>query len=213
MIVVLVTSVCSGCRLAQNAWLTAVVEPLQYSRNLDDKLAHNRFRKMATVALEEARALARAERDEYECEPFSDDHEQGFVDGFAEYLSAGGTGQPPPLPPRKYWRGRFQNPIGQQQILDWYDGYRHGVAAAQVGDHRSFVVVPLSDSPVLETQQRTFGRIVAGGDTAKTKGNPPTVASVSPRYADESVAALTTTISRLPPVSTPSPSRAKTGGP
>lgn len=203
MALLLIAWLSSGCRLAQNAWLTSVAEPIHYSRNLDDKFSHKRFRQMANAALDEARAIERAERDDYYCDPFSYDYEQGFIDGFTEYLAAGGTGEPPPLPPRKYWRGKFQNPAGQQQIQDWFNGYRHGVAVAQVGDYRAFVVVPLSDSPVIETQQTTFGRITARGYAVEPKqdDDKPAYTSANRSDGEPLIAAPVPTLSHLPDVS------------
>ncbi len=113
LIIVALCLLGSGCRLAHNAWLTTIAEPIHYPRNLDDKLSHKRFTGMAEVALDEAIASARADLDNYNCDPYSIDHQRGFIDGFVDYLEAGGVGAPPPLPPRKYWRGKYQTPFGQ----------------------------------------------------------------------------------------------------
>ena len=165
LLIVVLLSVCgSGCRLAHNAWLTTIAEPLHYPRNLDDRLSHKRFTEMAEVALDEAVASAHAEMDNYECDPYSVDHRRGFVDGFVDYLDAGGIDGPPPLPPRKYWRGKFQNPFGHRRIEDWFEGYQHGVATARASNYRSFVVVPTGDAIVARTEQCTYGRISANDD-------------------------------------------------
>jgi hypothetical protein len=157
-----------GCRLTHNGWLTTIAEPIHYPRNVDEKLSEIRFRDMAAAALEEARATARAELDDYECEPFSVGYQEGFIDGFVDYLMAGGTGTPPPLPPRRYWRGRFQNPLGHQLIADWFAGYEHGAGLARTSNYRTFVTVPVSDAIVSGTMQNVYGRISASapGETS-----------------------------------------------
>lgn len=214
LIVVLVLGFSPGCRLAHNLWLTSVSEPIHYARNLDEKLSKREFEAMAEAALAQERAVARAERDNYACEPFSIDHELGFTAGFSEYLSAGGTGEPPPLPPRKYWRRAYQNPVGQQQINDWFDGYRHGVAVAVAGNYRSYVVVPLSDAPIINTEQTTYGRITAAPpeDNAPEELPNSKVASsaaseVRPTASSSRPVVVRPTISHLPPLTAPESDR------
>jgi hypothetical protein len=151
----------SGCRLAQNAWWTTVSEPIHYPRNVDQKLSKKRFQAMAESALDEARSTMRAELDDYAIEPFTVDHELGFVDGYVDYLEAGGTGDPPPLPPRRYWKGKYQNPYGYERMQEWFRGYEHGALAARDSNYRMFVTVPLSDAVTWQTEQSTYGRISA----------------------------------------------------
>src|SRR5262245_13834578 len=43
---------------------------------------------------------------------FSNDYARGFKEGFADYLYGGGTGEPPPLPPRRYRHLHYQTPEG-----------------------------------------------------------------------------------------------------
>ncbi len=72
----------------------------------------------------------------------SHDYASGFKTGFADFLRAGGTGQPPPLPPRHYWGYLYQSPEGHKAIEQWYAGFRDGAAAAQASGLRQFMVVP-----------------------------------------------------------------------
>jgi hypothetical protein len=72
----------------------------------------------------------------------SPDHGRGFKDGFADYLRGGGTGLPPPLPPRQYWAFKYQTPEGHKAIEEWYAGYRDGAAAARETGLRQLVTVP-----------------------------------------------------------------------
>ena len=151
----------SGCRLFHNAWQTTIAEPIRYSRDAYDKWALKRYRGLAASALAEATAVARAELDDYSCEPFSVDFQLGFSDGFVDFLEAGGTGNPSPLPPRRYWKAKYQNPAGYQSTQDWFRGFQHGATAAQASNYRSFVTVPLSDAVISSTVPYAYGRISA----------------------------------------------------
>ena len=100
------TSLCLlnvGCTLSDNSLRMSVVQPIQYCNYWDKLLECHRFRKIAELELERARSNARAESDNYACAPFSIDYERGFENGFIDYLMYGGSGNPPPLPPRRYW--------------------------------------------------------------------------------------------------------------
>ncbi len=59
-----------------------------------------------------------------------------------DYLYAGGSGEPPLLPPKKYQSFRYENPQGAQAIRDWFAGFRRGAAAAAASGYRNYVVVP-----------------------------------------------------------------------
>jgi hypothetical protein len=75
---------------------------------------------------------------------FSADFGRGFRDGFTDYLYAGGTGEPPPLPPRRYWKVGYQTSEGRQAIQDYFDGFRYGSAACRDGGYRQYTTVPSS---------------------------------------------------------------------
>jgi hypothetical protein len=111
---------------------------------------------MAREALAEARALAQAETDDYVHEPFTIDQERGFEEGFVDYLIAGGTGHPPPLPPRRYWKAKFQTPDGQLAVQQWFRGYEHGAAVAEASGLRSLVTLPASE--LLKTNTEPYYR-------------------------------------------------------
>ncbi len=145
-LVIMLCALCSGCRFADVLVQTTVVEPLGYARGLEERRERIRFRHLAECALVAEKARVRAELDDYECEPFSVDEQCGFLDGFADYLDAGGNGNPPPLPPRRYWRTEHENPDGYQAMQDWYRGYAQGAAAAQASGYRELVTICTSDS-------------------------------------------------------------------
>ncbi len=148
----------SGCTLSRNLLRTSVVQPVQYSNGWDLMLERHRFRKMARLELERARSMARAETDDYSCEPFSSDEERGFEAGFIDFLTYGGTGHPPPLPPRRYWWSGCDNLDDCNAIEDWFKGFHHGAAVAQASGYRDQVTVPLNDSLFVDTTPSYAGQ-------------------------------------------------------
>jgi hypothetical protein len=142
---------CSGCALCANLARTAIIQPVQYCNYLDEKHQQHQFRALAEEALAQERATARAELDDYTCEPFTGDEECGFVDGYVDQLIYGGDGNAPPLPPRRYWKIKYQNPAGFQAIEDWFKGYRHGAVVARASGYRDYVTIPANDSLTKET--------------------------------------------------------------
>jgi len=75
---------------------------------------------------------------------YSDDYGIGYRDGFAHFLYRGGSGEPPPLPPKEYRGLKYQTPQGYKAIEDWFAGFRHGAADARAGGYRRWVTGPAS---------------------------------------------------------------------
>jgi hypothetical protein len=148
----------SGCTLSHNLLRTSVVQPIQYCNYWDEVLERHRFRKVAQLELERARSTARAESDNYSSAPFSIDHERGFEDGFVDFLMYGGVGNPPPLPPRRYWWSDCQKLDGCDAIQDWFKGFQHGVAVAQASGYRDCVTVQLGDALIKDTLPTYMGQ-------------------------------------------------------
>lgn len=73
---------------------------------------------------------------------------EGFQAGFADYLYAGGCGEPPTLPPKRYRHIRAESPAGAVAVQQWYEGFRHGAAVANESGLRQFVVVSLPSPPI-----------------------------------------------------------------
>jgi hypothetical protein len=71
---------------------------------------------------------------------------RGFKDGYADYLYAGGTGDPPVAPPWRYRKVTYETPQGVQAVEDWFAGFRQGAYAAYTTGYRQFVVVPAAVS-------------------------------------------------------------------
>lgn len=122
---------CLGCNLFDNGVRTLVVEPAQYCWHRDEHRACACYEQSAQEAWGTF------------CEgnpghDFSLDFSEGFRSGFVDYLQAGGTGQPPPLPPRSYWDQRSC----PEASLEWFAGFRMGAAMAQKSGLRTCAAVP-----------------------------------------------------------------------
>ncbi|HLJ96155.1 MAG TPA: hypothetical protein VKU02_23465 [Gemmataceae bacterium] len=129
-----------GCGPIGYATRTLVVEPWHFCQSLDSlQEMHRNYQ----LAKEQWNAFLHADPDH----GYSADYAAGFQDGFADYLYAGGTGEPPPLPPRPYWRIGYESPQGHEAIADWFAGFRHGAAVAQQSGYRQWVTVPTSLAP------------------------------------------------------------------
>lgn len=134
LIILLLGCAASGCSLIENAAHTLVIQPLHYCAHKDKYSSHHRHRQMAKDAWESIEAGAPR------C-TYSFDYGVGFREGYADFLDAG-PGNTPALPPRRYWKGRYQTPTGHQAILDWYQGFRHGANVAAESGWRQFVTLP-----------------------------------------------------------------------
>jgi len=79
---------------------------------------------------------------------YSVDYRAGFEDGYIDFLNAGGSGEPPAVPPKRYWTRRYESPAGQQSGWDWFAGFQDGAAAARASGQRQFIIVPVWESAV-----------------------------------------------------------------
>jgi hypothetical protein len=115
--------------MADNRAPTLVVEPAQCTFE-DQQRTHFHHEKLAREAWDE---FCRCNQGH----AFSSDYAGGFAAGFADYLDAGGTGDPPPLPPQRYW-DQHCPPRSQ----DWFAGFQTGAGMAQRSQLRQYVIVP-----------------------------------------------------------------------
>lgn len=132
----------SGCALANDtsrvfylAKRTTHIEPRFY-----------RYMKSDRKEQREARRLGEQAWSEYigqnpELTP-TRDFEAGFVEGFADYLYRGGSGEPPAIPPRGYWNLRFLNQFGKRLANEWYSGFRAGAQDCKARGLRDYWVIP-----------------------------------------------------------------------
>jgi hypothetical protein len=72
------------------------------------------------------------------------DYKAGFMDGFVDFVFAGGTGEPPPLPPRTFWNLDLRLPAGRERANQWFAGYRHGSRVARESGYRALAQVQSS---------------------------------------------------------------------
>jgi hypothetical protein len=134
-----------GCSPLWHATRTTIVEPVHYPQRIDDLKELARNKKLAEKAW--------AEFEETHEEDFSEHYALGFKAGYADYLYAGGSGEPPPLPPRTYWRVEFETPEGQEAIHEWFTGFSSGAAVAAQSGYRELVTVPTSVAPVISAEE------------------------------------------------------------
>jgi hypothetical protein len=124
----------AGCGLVANATHT-------FSSRVHEAFDEVREKKRNAAWAEQAWANAAGAA---HGQPFSEDHEFGFKAGFICYVTYGGNGEPPPLPPEKYRSVHYQTPQGYRAIEEWFEGYRHGVAVVKEGGYRDLVTGPSS---------------------------------------------------------------------
>src|SRR5438132_679452 len=135
-----------GCSPLANVARTWIIEPFQYCETVDDLVAHGRNSSLANSVWEKLKK-------DHPKQEYSADFECGFKSGFADYLYAGGTGAPPALPPRQYWRPHYQTPQGYLAIQDWFAGFRDGAAVAEASSYRQRLPVPTASPGTAMTHQ------------------------------------------------------------
>jgi hypothetical protein len=121
----------AGCALVGNATRNAIGAT---SRAIESLREQQRDRELAAAAW--ARYAANSDHQ------YTSDFAGGFTDGFADYLYWGGTGDPPPVPPQRYWALRYKSAEGAEAIRQWYAGWRAGAAEACSSGLRQFVMLP-----------------------------------------------------------------------
>lgn len=119
----------SGCTVYQSARRTLIQEPSDFSWRVDRARSLKVYRQWADDAWA-AESCSTAGGGE------ADDYALGFRDGFVDYVYAGGPGEPPPVPPRKFWNIGWRTPAGASAAQQWFAGYRHGSQIARDGGYR-----------------------------------------------------------------------------
>ena len=119
----------SGCTVWQNARRTLIHEPAAYSWKHDRRRSVDAYRQLADQVWQQ---------EAIHCPDLltQPDYVMGFRDGFVDYVYAGGTGEPPPVPPRHFWNVVLRGPDGKQRVEQWFAGYRHGARVARDGGYR-----------------------------------------------------------------------------
>ena len=127
----------AGCTVCQNAKRTVCDEPRAYSWKHDRRRSIEAYRQLADEVWLETTGT---------CPELSGaaDYGAGFRDGFVDFVYAGGTGEPPPVPPRHFWNVMLRSPEGKAHADQWFAGYRHGARVARDGGYREFGTVDSS---------------------------------------------------------------------
>ncbi|MEM8943650.1 MAG: hypothetical protein AAGD11_00590 [Planctomycetota bacterium] len=124
-----------GCTLCLNAKRTLLDEPARFSWQTDRKRSVQVYRTWA----DRAWGVECSNNPESSTSP---PFEAGFKDGFVDYVYAGGTGEPPPVAPRKYWNVGHRNPHGHAAAAEWFAGYRLGAEIARIEGYRERALAP-----------------------------------------------------------------------
>lgn len=141
MLAMLVIAAFGGCTVIRNEFRTLIAEPLKYGDNVDIV----RTTKVNKEIAKEAFRQFDAHHAEF---PASPDFRDGFIEGFADYLTFGGSGAPPVVPPRRYWNLPDRNPAGQDAVQAWFAGFAAGASEAKLSGLREQQTVPSSYVPV-----------------------------------------------------------------
>lgn len=206
--ILLVCAVTCGCTIIENATRNLIVEPWEYWNYGSRHFEIHRNRK-----------LAKAAWTEYQASPAgcscSSDYGCGFQEGYTDFLTYGGTGCPPYVPPRRYWRLNYQTPQGYAAAQDWFAGFRAGSVAAQSSGYRNFLTVPSAGSPYRFVPTAPSPTVTDGPMMAPPPATAPDVPAGSepvptPPAAAEPVLAPSKFFSKILP-SRPSQAAAATG--
>jgi hypothetical protein len=154
------------CNIERNLWLEPKVA-------LEEKVILKRHERLGRMAWDEMVA-------QYGCQ-FSEDYRTGFIDGFVDYLTYGGTSADgsgevpivPAVPPPPYRRAKAMSPQGLKAAEDWFVGFRHGSNTALASGLRQLVVVPVFDRPTPAGGEVPGRYQSLPGRPADTTGNPP----------------------------------------
>jgi hypothetical protein len=155
----------SGCTVFQNARRTLIQEPSEFSWRWDRGRSLKVYRQWADQAwAAESGACPEAGA--------VDEYALGFRDGFVDFVYAGGDGQPPPVPPRKFWNVAWRTPEGDVAAQQWFAGYRHGAQSARNGGYRQSGIVNSSYRTDLAAGSWTSAAPPTMVDSASPLGPP-----------------------------------------
>lgn len=128
-----------GCSVHRYSRLLCIQEPKLYCEPGDDRASLATYRSLADQAWATHGAACPED-----C--LAGDYAWGFREGFAQYVYAGGTGEPPAVPPRPYWQLDLRSPEGASAVRSWFEGYRHGSRIAREGGYRKAATITVSAS-------------------------------------------------------------------
>jgi hypothetical protein len=134
--------------------------------------------KFKKIAYESARAAFRPAWDElcrqHPEQRYSKHFAAGFLEGYVDYLDAGGAGEPPVAAPFRYRLMKYKTPDGVEAAQSWFAGFRYGAAVARDSHLRDLILVPLS-GPILGSRSAQYAEAAAGeapGPSGSATGLP-----------------------------------------
>jgi hypothetical protein len=125
-----------GCSYMQQVAHNVYGEPVDF---VDETVWCAKLHRLACTTLEKIQ-LTEGRR-------FCAAYAQGFEEGFVDYIMRNGTGAPPAMPPFCLQRSALRNPEKQDDITEWYAGFRHGSSVAQETGLRERFVIPIGLPP------------------------------------------------------------------
>jgi hypothetical protein len=123
-----------GCQLAWDITTNMIFESCLFTDTVASKV---QYRHQACEAWKQYRS-SHAGND------YPADFVCGFKTGYATFLEEGGDVSPPPAPPLKYWKIRYQNASGRTATQSWTAGYHEGAVAAKASNARNQIIVPIN---------------------------------------------------------------------
>lgn len=126
----------AGCHLAYNAGRNAINDPHVFMTQVG--ITHE-LRRAARAAWEEV-------RDQYpHC---TAEFQDGFEDGYVDYLDRGGNGSLPAVPPSRYTRHKkYFTENGHCLLKEYFLGFKHGQETAIATGRRQYLTVPVLFPP------------------------------------------------------------------
>ncbi len=155
-----------GCNLVVNMSRNAVFEATRNGSAVMEEIRDNEAANAAWVDFQNGNSAV----------AYSTDFARGFKQGYVDYLYSGGTGNPPPTPPVRYWKSSYQTPEGHLAAQDWFAGFKQGVAAAKQAGNRELTIVPLYfpvDNPQFHKYYALPDNYPTPLDRVPARGSPP----------------------------------------
>jgi hypothetical protein len=123
----------TGCNLVYYASHNLTNEVVS---RLDERKLDRRLRS-------DARAAWREVGQQYQVGTRCPEFEDGFRDGYIDYLQHGGVPRPPVVPPLKYRRSKYLSPEGQARVKEYFQGFQYGAEVAAASGKREYLTVPV----------------------------------------------------------------------
>lgn len=151
----------AGCNVAYNAARNIVNDP--HVVMTQQAIGHD-LRKAARSAWEEARG---------QYPHCTAEFQDGFEDGYVDYLDRGGNGSLPAVPPAKYTRHqKYFTENGHCLLKEYFLGFKYGQEVAIATGRRQFLTVPVLFPPVPPTPP-AFDVVPPGPQPMMTPPKPP----------------------------------------